>query len=170
MNFFSLRLGCVSTLAVVLLACSDETDAQGAQSAAAQTQQAGAIAPAPADADWAGLKDEATRSAIDTALAAKADEIGRFSFVAVENFAEEDDWLAAGLAASETGGPAIVVSTGQKIIHFAGDEGLAYFADFRSKLAEETAAYFDRGEFVAGVDHAAARIAECFQSETTCKP
>lgn len=170
MKPFVARLAAVLTLPTVLLGCSEGTDVAGSQSADAQEAQTQSVeaTPTPEASDWSGLMDDATRAAIDSVLAAKSDQIGRFSFVAVENFEEEDDWLAAGLAASETGGPAIVVSTGQEIIHFAGDEGLAYFTDFRAKLADETADYFDRGEFVEGIEHATNRIAECYQSEDVC--
>ncbi|MGP1283662.1 MAG: hypothetical protein ACTS1X_11850 [Parasphingopyxis sp.] len=153
-------------LAVSLLACG-EPDANAADIAAdgatgpAEATDSAVAEPVTEDAiatDWSGLDDPATRAAIDERLDTHAGEFGGFNFVVVNAFEQEDDWLAAGLLAQETNGPAIVVSTSQRIIHFAGDEGLAYFEDFRAELAGETAGYFDRGEFVEGIEHALERI------------
>jgi hypothetical protein len=157
------RSAAVTALSVALLACSGETGAAGAENsdagAAAPAEGAADSAAEPETADWTGIEDPETRAAIDARLAAFANEYGPFGLVVVDALEGDDHWTAAGEAAFDLGMPAIVVSTGQREIHFAGDEALAYFEDFRAELAEETAAYFDRGEFAEGIDHALTRIA-----------
>ncbi|MBC2778318.1 hypothetical protein [Parasphingopyxis marina] len=157
------RSGTLAALSVTLFACSGETDAASADGdnveAVAVSDDAPDSATEPQAADWTGIEDPGTHAAIDARLADFANEYGPFGLVVVEALEGDDHWTAAGKASFDLGMPAIVVSTSQHEIHFAGDEGLAYFEDFRAELAEETAAYFDRGEFVEGVDHALGRIA-----------
>lgn len=162
----TLRTIATGAFALALLACGEpEADAADAD-ATTETAEATDTEAAPVDTaaeeaatnDWSGLNDPATRAAIEERLDAHAGEFGGFNFVVVDAFEGDDDWTAAGMAADETGGPAIVVSTGDRIIHFAGDEGLAYFVDFRAELNDEVAAYFDRGEYAEGIEHALERI------------
>lgn len=118
-----------------------------------------AVPQEEARADWTQLNDSAIRAQIDQRLAAFQEEyFDRFNLLVVEQLEGEDRWQAAGLAASEQGGPTIVVATGQRDVQIVGDEALAYLEEDRIRLQNDLAAHFDRGEFVAGFDNFLSQI------------
>ena len=164
---------CVATaLTVALLAgCSNGGEANGAETAdhatalgAPETGDTGEAIVEPATADWTQLNDSALRAAIDAKLEAfyQAND-QRFGLLVVDSLPAGDPFQAAGEAAFPLGMPAIVVVTGKKDIQFVGDDALAYMADDRARMAKETAAYFDRGEFEQGIDHALSEIQRAWQ-------
>lgn len=129
--------------------------AQATQIALADEAEASTPADQPAEADWSGINDAATRAAIDGHLDSFAQETGqRFGLLVVDSLSGADRFQAAGEAAFDLGTPAIVVSLDQRDIQLVGDEALAYDVASRERIARETAAYFDRGDFAEGVSHA----------------
>ena len=107
---------------------------------------------------------------VQAAIAARVDAFARrtgyrYGFLAVDRLADEDRFGAAGMAAWDLGTPAIVASIEQRDVQIVGDEALAYMEDTRNRIAGETADYFNRGEFEAGVNHALEQIEASWSSE-----
>lgn len=160
---------------LMLSACSGEAestvddagvDSPAVSEAASPSQVETPEVTEPAAADWSGINDAEVRTVIDKRLAAFSEEAQvRWSLLVVDKHEGDDLWQAAGMAAFDLGGPAIVVSTDQKDIQFVGDEALAYAVEGRTRLAKETAEFLDRGEFVEGVEHAIKGIKAIWNGE-----
>ena len=152
--------------------CSSETEAYEMQpvetedSTRTAADASDPVAEPEDEFGWEGLDDPEVQAAIAARVDAFARRTGyRYGFLAVDRLADEDRFGAAGMAAWDLGTPAIVASIEQRDVQIVGDEALAYMEDTRNRIAGETADYFNRGEFEAGVNHALEQIEASWSSE-----
>lgn len=151
--------------ALAMTGCSPESDASETRPVETK-DSANEVANAPetqadnqAESKWRELNDPGVQAAIVARVDAFAQRTGyRYGFLAVDRLDGDDRFAAAGEAAWDLGTPAIVASIEQRDVQIVGDEALAYMEDTRKRIASETAEYFDRGEFEAGVTYALQQI------------